>query len=65
MEPSRWKPISALRGLIAPAMDSHLARDRRTLAALSKLDARSPTALSQPTIPMSLRRRTIESKGTK
>jgi NAD(P)-dependent dehydrogenase (short-subunit alcohol dehydrogenase family) len=65
MEPSRWKPISALRGLIAPAMDSHLARDRQTLAALSKLDARSPTALSQPTIPMSLRGRTIESKGTK
>jgi NAD(P)-dependent dehydrogenase (short-subunit alcohol dehydrogenase family) len=65
MEPSRWKPISALRGLIAPAMDSHLARDRRTLAALSKLDARSPTALPQPTIPMSLRRRTIESKGKK
>jgi NAD(P)-dependent dehydrogenase (short-subunit alcohol dehydrogenase family) len=44
MEPSRWKPISALRGLIAPAMDSHLARDRRTLAALSELDARSRTA---------------------
>ena len=38
MEPSRWKPISALRGLLAPAMDSHLARDRRTLAALSQLD---------------------------
>ena len=44
MEPSRWKPISALRGLIAPTMDSHLARDRRTLAALSRLDARSHTA---------------------
>jgi NAD(P)-dependent dehydrogenase (short-subunit alcohol dehydrogenase family) len=44
IEPSRWKPLSALRGLIAPAMDSHLARDRRTLTALSKLDARSPTA---------------------
>jgi NAD(P)-dependent dehydrogenase (short-subunit alcohol dehydrogenase family) len=45
MEPSRWKPISALRGLLTPAMDSHLARDRRTLAALSELDARSHTAL--------------------
>jgi NAD(P)-dependent dehydrogenase (short-subunit alcohol dehydrogenase family) len=45
MEPSRWKPISALRGLIAPAMDSHLARDRRTLAALSQLDARCHTVL--------------------
>jgi NAD(P)-dependent dehydrogenase (short-subunit alcohol dehydrogenase family) len=40
MEPSRWKPLSALRGLIGPAMDSHLARDRRTLAALSQLDTR-------------------------
>jgi NAD(P)-dependent dehydrogenase (short-subunit alcohol dehydrogenase family) len=40
MEPSRWKPLSALRGLLAPAMDSHLARNRRTLSALSKLDAR-------------------------
>ena len=40
MEPSRWKPLSALRGLLAPAMDSHLARDRRTLSALSKLDTR-------------------------
>jgi NAD(P)-dependent dehydrogenase (short-subunit alcohol dehydrogenase family) len=40
MEPSRWKPLSALRGLLAPAMDSHLARDRRTRSALSKLDAR-------------------------
>jgi NAD(P)-dependent dehydrogenase (short-subunit alcohol dehydrogenase family) len=45
MEPSRWKPLSALRGLVAPAMDSHLARDRRTLAALSELDARSHTVL--------------------
>ena len=39
VEPSRWKPLSALRGLLAPAMDSDLARDRRTLSALSKLDA--------------------------
>ena len=41
VEPSRWKPLSALRGLLAPAMDSHLIRDRRTLAALSQLDTRS------------------------
>ncbi len=44
MEPSRWKPISALRGLIAPALDPRLARNRRTLAALSELDARTHTA---------------------
>ena len=40
MAPARWKPISALRGLIAPALDPRLARDRRTLAALAELDAR-------------------------
>ena len=44
MEPHRWKPISALRGLLTPAMDSHLTRDRRTLAALSELDARQHAA---------------------
>lgn len=44
MEPSRWKPLSALRGLLAPAMDSHLVRHPRTLAALSDLDARAPIA---------------------
>jgi NAD(P)-dependent dehydrogenase (short-subunit alcohol dehydrogenase family) len=40
MVPYRWKPMSALRGLVAPVLDSHLAGDRRTLAALSKLDSR-------------------------
>jgi NAD(P)-dependent dehydrogenase (short-subunit alcohol dehydrogenase family) len=45
MVPSRWKPLSALRGLLSPAMDSHLTRDRRTLAALSALDARTLTTL--------------------
>jgi NAD(P)-dependent dehydrogenase (short-subunit alcohol dehydrogenase family) len=44
MAPSRWKPLSALRGLLAPAMDSHLARDRRTLSALSNLDTRPHVA---------------------
>ena len=44
MEPSRWKPLSALRGLLAPAMDSHLVHDRRTLAALSTLDTRAHIA---------------------
>jgi NAD(P)-dependent dehydrogenase (short-subunit alcohol dehydrogenase family) len=40
MVPSRWKPMSALRGLVAPMLDSHLAGDRQTLTVLSKLDAR-------------------------
>ncbi|MBX9638903.1 MAG: SDR family NAD(P)-dependent oxidoreductase [Mycobacteriaceae bacterium] len=42
--PSRWKPLSALRGLLAPAMDSHLIRDPRTNAALANLDARAHIA---------------------
>jgi NAD(P)-dependent dehydrogenase (short-subunit alcohol dehydrogenase family) len=45
MVPSRWKPMSALRGLVAPVLDSHLAGDRRTLAVLSELDERSHAAL--------------------
>jgi NAD(P)-dependent dehydrogenase (short-subunit alcohol dehydrogenase family) len=45
MVPSRWKPMSALRGLVAPVLDSHLAGDRRTLAVLSELDERSDAAL--------------------
>jgi NAD(P)-dependent dehydrogenase (short-subunit alcohol dehydrogenase family) len=45
MVPSRWKPMSALRGLVAPVLDSHLAGDRRTLAVLSQLDERSHAAL--------------------
>jgi NAD(P)-dependent dehydrogenase (short-subunit alcohol dehydrogenase family) len=64
MVPSRWKPISALRGLINPASDSRLTRDRRTTAALSRLDVRSPTAPSPQNRPIFLPERTIESKGT-
>ena len=50
--PFRWKPLSALRGLVNPVLDARMARDRRTQAALSALDARPAT----PT--------TAESKGT-
>ena len=50
--PSRWKPLSALRGLVNPMLDSRMTRDRRTQAALAALDARPAT----PT--------TAESKGT-
>ena len=49
MAPARWKPISALRGLIAPALDPRLARNPRTLAALTELDARTHTARDNPT----------------
>ena len=43
MAPARWKPISALRGIIAPALDPRLARNPRTLAALAELDTRTHT----------------------
>ena len=51
--PSRWKPLSALRGLVNPVLDSRMTRDLRTRAALSALDAR-------PAIPT-----TAESKGAR
>lgn len=41
MAPARWKPVSALRGLIALALDPRLANNTRTQAALAALDART------------------------
>lgn len=43
MAPARWQPFSALRGLIALALDPRLARNPRTQAALAELDARTLT----------------------
>ncbi len=40
MAPARWKPLSTLRGVINPALDARLAKDRRTQAILAELDAR-------------------------
>ena len=40
MAPVRWKPLSTLRGVINPALDARLAKDRRTQAILAELDAR-------------------------
>lgn len=37
--PARWKPLSALRGVIGPALDTRLTTERRTQAALANLDA--------------------------
>lgn len=51
--PSRWKPLSALRGLVNPVLDSRMSRDLRTQAALAALDGRPAT----PT--------TAEPKGTR
>lgn len=40
MEPSRWKPVSLLRGVAGPALDSRLIRDPKTQNVLARLDAR-------------------------
>lgn len=45
--PGRWKLLSALRGLIGPAIDSRMTKDRRTQASLVDLDI--PT-LPHPTV---------------
>ena len=50
---ARWKPLSALRGLVNPLLDSRMSRDLRTQAALSALDARPANDT------------TAESKGTR
>lgn len=50
--PSRWKPLSMLRGLVNPMLDSRMSRDLRTQSALSALDSRPATDT------------TAESKGT-
>ncbi|MDP9183853.1 MAG: SDR family NAD(P)-dependent oxidoreductase [Actinomycetota bacterium] len=39
MAPARWKPLSALRGVIGPALDTRLTTEPRTQAALANLDA--------------------------
>ena len=43
MAPARWQPISALRGIVAQALDPRLARNPRTQAALAELDTRTHT----------------------
>ena len=43
MAPARWQPISALRGIVAQALDPRLARNPRTQGALAELDTRTHT----------------------
>ena len=42
MLPGRWKPIAALRGVLGPAFDTRLSKDPSTLAALARLDEKTP-----------------------
>ncbi|GAA4014575.1 hypothetical protein GCM10022232_66710 [Streptomyces plumbiresistens] len=37
--PRRWTVVSKVRGIIAPGMDSGLARDRTVQSILGRLDA--------------------------
>jgi len=48
IRPGLWRPVSALRGLVGPALDSRFAKDRRILDVLARLDAR-PAAAAVPT----------------
>jgi NAD(P)-dependent dehydrogenase (short-subunit alcohol dehydrogenase family) len=43
MAPARWRPMSAVRGLISPALDQRLISDRRTQTALAGLDEPAAT----------------------
>jgi NAD(P)-dependent dehydrogenase (short-subunit alcohol dehydrogenase family) len=53
--PGRWKLFSALRGLIGPALDSRMTKDRRTQASLVDLDV--PTLPPHPTLHISTEKR--------
>ena len=52
VRPGLWRPVSALRGLLGPALDARFATDRRILDVLARLDARGvdlPHPEAQPT----------------
>lgn len=53
--PGRWKLFSALRGLIGPALDSRMAKDRRTQATLVDLDV--PTLSPHPPLHVATEKR--------
>jgi len=44
IRPALWRPVSALRGLLGPALDARFAADRRILDVLSRLDARGASS---------------------
>ena len=45
IHPRVWRPVSALRGLLGPALDARFAGDRRILDVLARLDARRTSNL--------------------
>ena len=48
IRPALWRPVSALRGLLGPALDTRFTKDRRILDVLARLDQRPAAALPQP-----------------
>jgi NAD(P)-dependent dehydrogenase (short-subunit alcohol dehydrogenase family) len=54
IRPALWRPVSALRGLLGPALDARFASDRRILDVLARLDARgiaTPTPQATKSAP--------------
>jgi len=49
IHPGLWRPVSALRGLLGPALDARFAKDRRILDVLARLDARPAAAPTRST----------------
>ncbi|KQZ69694.1 SDR family NAD(P)-dependent oxidoreductase [Nocardioides sp. Root151] len=51
IHPRVWRPVSAWRGILGPALDSRFAKDRRVLDVLARLDTRtSTTAPARPSL---------------
>jgi len=49
VRPTLWRPVSSLRGLINPALDTRFTQDRRILDVLARLDARTAPTPAAPT----------------
>jgi len=43
IRPNLWRPVSSLRGLLGPTLDTRFTQDRRILDVLARLDARPAT----------------------
>jgi len=56
IRPNLWGPVSGLRGLLGPALDTRFTRDRRILDVLARLDAR-PSATPAASSAASSRRK--------
>lgn len=51
IRPNLWRPISSLRGLLGPTLDTRFTQDRRILDILARLDARPPAPVAAPAAP--------------